>query len=84
MEINYCNHTGLLYVNGVAFTRERIALVKSVLENNKKLGEQFEYSVNIKDTANKAEVTVTPVILEGIEFIAAAHPDGIASDEDFQ
>jgi hypothetical protein len=81
MDIQYCKHTGLLYVNGVAFTQEMVDRVKSIL--NKKT-EQFEYSVTVKDSVNEAEVTVTPVVMEGINFVLQYHPDGIASDADFE
>jgi len=80
MEITYCDKTGLIYAGGVPFTSNMISRVKEILSCKNK---QFDYAVAVIDSVNDKVIFVTPLILEGIEFIAAGH-NRIASDEDFQ
>lgn len=80
MEIEYCIHTGLLYVGNVAFTKEMVERTKKIIEAQT---DQFEYNVVIYDNYNQSQLTVDAELLEEIEDEINKHPNGIASDEDF-
>lgn len=79
-ELSFCNHTGLLYVNGVAFTEEMVERLSQLLIQNT---EQFIYSVVIKDVNNQSETTVTAGDLVIIRNYISTLCNGIASDNDF-
>jgi len=86
MEINYCDHTGLLYVNEVAFTKERIEKIKNIIDYGNKNHNQFDYSVCVNDQINEDSVVVDIEVMALIEeYIEDIGKDGltIASDEDF-
>jgi hypothetical protein len=78
-KIHYCRHTGLLYVNGVAFTREKIQKVKEVIDQK---DNQFEYGVLVIDRGNGSDVLVAEKMLHDIE--EAASLCNVASDKDFE
>jgi transcriptional regulator len=81
MNIHYDVHTGLLYVDDVPFTQEMIDRCKALINQGT---EQFEYQVKVFDRVNHASVQVGSLTLEAIDFIMQHHPDGIASDKDFE
>lgn len=84
MKPTYCEHTGLLYLDGVAFTKERVKEVIDIitLSNNNK--GQFEYSLTIKDTMNN-ENKITIDKNNYSEFIdIIIHYVNIAEDKDFE
>lgn len=82
MNIVNCVHTGLLYVNEVAFTVERIKYVVDIINYSKKNGEQFDYSVIITDKNNNGVVMINQYNVD--EFLqAVADNENIASDKDF-
>lgn len=83
MKLTYCEHTGLLYLDGVAFTKERVKEVMDImtLSNNNK--GQFEYSLTIKDTVNENKITIDKNnYSEFIDMII--HHVNIAEDKDFE
>jgi hypothetical protein len=69
----------LLYVNGVAFTREKIQKVKEVIDQK---DNQFEYGVLVIDRGNGSDVLVAEKVLHDIE--EAALQCNVASDKDFE
>lgn len=81
MEITYCNLTGLLYVNDVAFTKEMYKRIKSLISAST---DQFEYNVVIYDNGNNSQVTIDSELLSQIEFKLKKLKNKIASDKDFE
>ena len=54
--ISRCNRTGLLYVNEVPFTVERINMVMEVMSYANGNNNQFEHSIIIRDTEHDNEI----------------------------
>lgn len=83
LDLEYCNHTGLLYVNNVAFTMDMVDRLTEVF-NTKILTntKQFKYSITIKDKCNKAKVSISNKDLKYIERELKKFPS-LAKDEDF-
>lgn len=78
-KIQYCSNTGLLYVNGVAFTKEMIERVKSTIAQKT---DQFEYGLLVIDNVNEESVVIAEKVLHDIEEAACKYD--VASDEDFK
>ena len=83
-KFGYCNQTGLLYVDGVPFTKESIQKVKTVTAFNKENKEQFEYGIIIQDNINDAVVVIDQNVLNEIEAYIAVNNLNLAEDEDFK
>jgi hypothetical protein len=81
MNIHYDIHTGLLYVDGVAFTQEMVDRLRAMISQTT---DQFEYQVKVFDRVNHSSVQVGSLTLEAIDFIMQHHPEGIAHDADFE
>jgi hypothetical protein len=82
MEVIKCSHTGLLYVNGVAFTKERIKAVFDLMNYGLKNKGQFNYTILIEDTANEAEIRIDKDNINELMSAVIDYVD-IANDEDF-
>jgi len=82
MENTFCPMTGLLFINGVAFTREKIDLVLQTLANSLQCQGQFNYSITIEDTANEATITINKDNVKEFMAIISTRID-VASDKDF-
>ena len=83
-KFQYCNQTGLLYVDGVPFTKESIEKVKTVIAFNKENKGQFEYAIVIQDNANEAVVAIDQEVLNEIEAYVAVNNLNLAEDKDFE
>lgn len=87
LEISRCPNTGLLYVNEVPFTRERIIMVKSVMEYANENHEQFQHMLTISDTGHEGELHT--VVIDKFNFkdfmlgVSKYDLSSISSDEDW-
>jgi len=88
MELKFsrCTHTGLLYVNEVPFTRERITMVLEVMKYADQNNKQFEHSITITDTAHDERFSVTIDKTNYKDFligIGSHNLSSICNDEDW-
>ena len=89
MNISYCDKTGLLYVDGVAFTKEMIERAKTIVESLPDNTDQFGYGFVIEDVVNEGKVFLQKnsfyLILEARDYFCKMNDvDDIASDKDFE
>tara|TARA_Y100000389_G_scaffold21278_1_gene18255 strand:+ start:143 stop:850 length:708 start_codon:yes stop_codon:yes gene_type:complete len=87
MSMGFDNMTGLFYVKGVPFTRERIKEVLQFFMKSKAKSaiNQFEYtpSLIVKDKANRHEVIIDPKNLKTLVDFYKKNSAKLASDKDF-
>lgn len=88
IDISRCGMTGLLYVNEVPFTQERIKMVNDIMSYANENKNQFEHSITIKDTVRgeNKEGVVTIDKTNYNDFIQGVNEyktSDISSDEDF-
>lgn len=87
MKIQYCNKTGLLFLEGVPFTIERLRAVINFFNHEHQNSyeydytEQFEYSITIKDISSKQFIHIKEKHIDDI--IQAMSMYDIASNKDF-
>ena len=87
IKINRCDRTGLLYVNEVPFTQERIKMVTDVMSYSGANNKQFEYSLTITDTAHDTDnvVVIDKTNYEDfLKGIAKYKMSSISSDKDWK
>lgn len=84
MDITYCGHSGLVFVNELAMTVERIKMVVDVMIYAKENDGQFDHTITVKDVYNTGEFTFTkdnfPEFQKGLLKFKDCR---IASDIDF-
>lgn len=80
MKIEYCDHTGLLFVNKVAIAAEMLAYINNIIVYDP----QFNCSVIINDIVNEASVTIGKEELDEIDKYILTDNLTLASDSDFE
>jgi hypothetical protein len=87
MAMGYDSMTGLFYVKGVPFTRERVKEVLQFFMKSKAKSavNQFEYtpSLIVKDKVGRHEVTIDPKNLKTLVDFYKKNSAKLASDKDF-
>ena len=87
MAMGFDSMTGLFYVKGVPFTRERVKEVLQFFMKSKAKSSvnQFEYtpSLIVKDKVGRHEVTIDPKNLKTLVDFYKKNNDKLASDKDF-
>ena len=87
MAMGYDSMTGLFYVKGVPFTRERLKEVLQFFMKSKAKSavNQFEYtpSLIVKDKVGRHEVTIDPKNLKTLVDFYKKNSAKLASDKDF-
>jgi hypothetical protein len=58
MELVYNKDNKTLFVNGVAFTKERLELIRKIVRYGKRNDPMFEYRVTVIDRGSHAEVII--------------------------
>jgi len=58
MEIIRNTESGLLFINGVAFTKERLEYINDLITYGMENHQQFEYRIIVIDNGNMAEVII--------------------------
>jgi len=58
MELIYNKDSKTLFVNGVAFTKERLELIRKFVKYGKSNDPKFEYRVTVVDRGSHAEVII--------------------------
>jgi len=88
MAMGYDSMTGLFYVKGVPFTRERVKEVLQFFMKSKAKSavNQFEYtpSLIVKDKVGRHEVTIDPNNLKTLVDFYKKNSARLASDKDFK
>ena len=88
MAMGYDSMTGLFYVKGVPFTRERVKEVLQFFMKSKAKSavNQFEYtpSLIVKDKVGRHEVTIDPKNLKTLVDFYKKNSARLASDKDFK
>ena len=88
MAMGYDSMTGLFYVKGVPFTRERVKEVLQFFMKSKAKSavNQFEYtpSLIVKDKVGRHEVTIDPKNLKTLVDFYKKNSAKLASDKDFE
>jgi hypothetical protein len=88
MAMGFDSMTGLFYLQGVPFTRERMKEVILFMKNSKVKSavNQFEYTpaLIIKDKVGKQEVTIDPKNLKKLIEFYKKDSARLASDKDFK
>jgi len=85
MKASFDSRTGLVYVDGVAFTIERIKFVYDIMKYGDKNKKQFEYGVTINDTENEAMILINNKNFEEFKNVVEDYKYcSIASDNDFE
>jgi hypothetical protein len=88
MAMGFDSMTGLFYLQGVPFTRERMKEVILFVKNSKVKSavNQFEYTpaLIIKDKVGKQEVTIDPENLKKLIEFYKKDSARLASDKDFK
>ena len=88
MAMGYDSMTGLFYVKGVPFTRERVKEVLQFFMKSKAKSavNQFEYtpSLIVKDKVGRHEVTIDPKNLKTLVDFWKKNSARLASDKDFK
>ena len=81
----YCTATGLLYVNGVPFTKQTLERVKNtIMYMNNLPANQFKAAISIIDNINGEAVMIDEILLNSIEDYITMHELTLANDIDFQ
>jgi len=87
MSMGFDSMTGLFYLQGVPFTRERIKEVILFMKNSKPKSKvnQFEYTpaLIVKDKVGKNEVTIDPKNLKTLIEFYKKNSAKLATDKDF-
>lgn len=83
-KFEYCNKTGLLYIDDVPFTKESIEKAKTVIAFNKENKGQFEYAIVIQDNHTNEVVAIDQEVLNEIEAYVAVNNLNLAEDKDFE
>ena len=87
MSMGFDSMTGLFYLQGVPFTRERIKEVILFMKSSKVKSKvsQFEYTpaLIVKDKVGKSEVTIDPKNLKTLIEFYKKNSAKLASDKDF-
>ena len=58
MELKYNRDNKTLFVNGVAFTKERLELIRKFVKYGKRNDPMFEYRVTVVDNGSHAQVII--------------------------
>ena len=87
MTTGFDSMTGLFYLQGVPFTRERMKEVILFMKSSKAKSKvnQFEYTpaLIVKDKVGKGEVTIDPKNLKTLIEFYKQNSSKLASDKDF-
>ena len=81
----YDDKTGLLYIGGVPFSKERILEVANALKKKPKSAvSQFDYTpvIRVFDKVGREEVDITPWTAQ--QMVKSIKKYNIASDKDFK
>ena len=82
LPIHICEHTGLLYINDVPFTKNHLKKIRKFYKyGNKVSNGQFKHSIIVYDTASGATTTVDADLISDI--FKLYNMRDIASDKDF-
>lgn len=87
MIFDYCPYTGLLYIDDVPFTVERIKHVVDIIDYSMNNQRQFDYGVTIHDKLNGGTGGTVTIDNSNIdEFLQAVADNSgrIAKDKDFK
>jgi len=89
MEIKYCNDTGLLFVNEVPFTKERLEKVNFLIGYDRKNRNRFKYNITVIDYVSNSDVTINRTILKEILLVLRGvkkylNADGLVSDKNYK
>jgi hypothetical protein len=76
MNIEFCKHTGLVFVNGVPFTKESIERLERLFMD---YDDQYTLSTIIEDQLTNRKVMITPEVLGSL----VSYKDNAASEKDF-
>lgn len=80
MKIEFCENTGLLYINDVAVTNEMYEHLHTIIDYNNM---QFNCSVIINDKINEARVAISKDELLDIDLYLSNNGFEIASANEF-
>ena len=83
-KFGYSDQTGLLFIDGVAFTKDRLNIVRDIIKRNKDNQGQFEYDILIQDNINNAVIAIDQEVLNEIEAYIAMNNLNLAEDKDFE
>lgn len=81
--IQYCPMTGLLFVHGVAISRETLTLIQLIDEYGTEMYKQFKFQLVIIDEINESKVKVTRRLAEEIMQFVKVHDLKLSPNEDF-
>ena len=80
--INICQTTGLLYIQGVPFTRDHLKKLRKFFKYSKKVGGgQMKHRICVINTYDESSVTIDAEIIKKV--FKEYDVNEIASDKDF-